>query len=168
MIVADVMCRCPVIVSPQRSCRDALSIADEQGAHFLLAVADGDLLGVLRTCELRRARRRAPVAHSARAPLMTIMRQGSVLLAKRMLALSDVGCLVVVDAASRLQGTLTRAELSRAGLLSSDRGVDSCATCGAVHHLSFAQPDQPTLCCDCLESTVATGSWNDSTTAVEV
>jgi hypothetical protein len=168
MIVADVMCRLPVIVSPNRSCRDALAIAGTQGAHFLLAVADGALLGVLRTCELRRAGRGTHVAHSVRAPMMTIMAQDSIVLAKRMLALCNVGCLVVVDAAFRLQGTLTSAELSRAGLLSNHRGIDSCATCGAVDHLSFAQPDQPAMCCDCLDPIAAAGSRNDWTTAVEL
>lgn len=167
MIVADVMCHFPVVVSPKHSCRDALAIAVEQEAHFLLAVADNDLLGVLRICELRRASQRAHVAYCVRAPVMTIMQQDSVVLAKRILDLSNVGCLVVVDAASRLQGTLTRTELSRAGLLSKDRGVDSCATCGAVDHLSVAQADQPAFCCDCLDSISIGGNWGDSTPTVE-
>jgi signal-transduction protein with cAMP-binding, CBS, and nucleotidyltransferase domain len=163
VIVADVMCHFPVIMSPTRSCGDALAIAAEQGTHFLLAVAGDDLLGVLQICELRRASLRAPVGRGARAPVMTIMRQDSVVSAKRILALSNVGCLVVVDAASRLQGTLTRAELYRAGLLSSERGVDSCATCGAVEHLSVAQADEPAFCCDCLDSISLVSNWSDST-----
>jgi CBS-domain-containing membrane protein len=167
MIAADVMCHFPVIVSPTHSCRDALAIAAERGAHFLLAVAGDDLLGVLRICELRRASQREEVTYSVRAPVMTIMRQDSVALAKRMLALSNVGCLVVVDTACRLQGTLTRVELSRAGLLSSERGVDSCASCGSVEHLSVTQPDQPAFCCDCIDSTSTVGNWDDSVPTVE-
>lgn len=168
MIVADVMCRFPLIVSPNLSCRDALAIAGEQAAHFLLAVAGDDLLGVLRICELRRASQRARVKHSVRAPMMTILQQDSVVLAKRMLALSSVGCLIVVDAASRLQGTLTRTELSLAGVLSSERGVDSCATCGAVTHLSMAQADQPAFCCECLDSISLVSNWDDATPTVDL
>jgi CBS-domain-containing membrane protein len=167
MIVADVMCPFPVIVSPRVSCHDALAIAEEQGAHFLLSVAGDDLLGVLRACDLKRVSQRAQVTCCVRPPVMTIMRQDSLALAKRMLALSDLGCLVVVDTASRLQGTLTRAELSRAGLLSGNRGVDSCARCGAVEHLSVMQADQPALCCHCLDSVSLVGSWDDSTPTVE-
>jgi CBS-domain-containing membrane protein len=167
MIVADVMCHFPVIVSPQRSCGDALAIAAEQGAHFLLAVAGDDLLGVLQVCELKRASLRTKVEHCLRAPLMTIKRQDSVVSAKRMLGLGNVGCLVVVDSASRLQGTLTRVDLARAGVLSGDRGVDSCATCGSVVHLSAAHADQPAFCCDCLDSISAVSAWGDSTPTVE-
>jgi signal-transduction protein with cAMP-binding, CBS, and nucleotidyltransferase domain len=167
MIVADVMCRCPVIVSPRRSCADALAIAAEQGTHFLLAVAGDDLLGVLQVCELRRANQRTSVEHLLREPVMTLKRQDSVLSAKRMLTVANVGCLVVVDSASRLQGTLTRAELARAGVLSSDRGVDSCATCGSVVHLTAALMDQPAFCCDCLDSISLVSAWGDSTPTVE-
>jgi CBS domain-containing protein len=168
MIVSDVMCHFPLIVSPKRSCGDALAIAAEQGAHFLLAVAGDDLRGVLRICELKLASPSADVEQSVRAPMLTIRRQDSIVLAKRMLALSNVGCLVVVDSGSRLQGILTRTELSRAGLLSSERGVDSCATCGAVDHLSVAHAGEPAFCCDCLDSISTISNWGDSTPTVDL
>jgi hypothetical protein len=168
MIVSDVMCHFPLIVSPKLACGDALAIAAEQGAHFLLAVAGDDLRGVLRICELKLASQWAHVEHSVRAPVVTIRRQDSIALAKRLLALSNVGCLVVVDSGSRLQGTLTRTELSRAGLLSSERGVDSCATCGAVEHLSVAHAGEPAFCCDCLDAITIVSNWGDSTPTADL
>lgn len=155
MIVAEVMSRFPVIVSPRLSCGDALSVATEREAHFLLAVAGDELLGVLRACDLKKSSPSARVDLSARVPVMTIAKNDSIFLAKRMLALGGAGCLVVVDDASCLQGTLTRADLSRAGLLSRERGVDSCAACGGIDHLIFASADQPALCCECADNVAA-------------
>jgi hypothetical protein len=151
MIVAEVMWRFPVIVSPHLPCGEALAIAEEQGTHFLLAVGGDELFGVLRACDLRKASRSARVASAARAPIMSVTPGESVVLAKRMLTLGGAGCLVVVDDAACLQGTLTREDLARFGLLSRERGVDSCAACGDIHHLVFAGADQPTLCCECVE-----------------
>ncbi len=151
MIVAELMSRFPVIVSPALSCGEALSIADERAAHFLLAVAGDELLGVVRSCDLRKSSPSARVARAIRAPIMPIARTDLVHLAKRLLTLGGAGCLVVVDDASCLQGTLTRDDLARAGLLSGGRGVDSCAACGAAGHLLFTSADQPAFCCECLE-----------------
>ena len=156
MIVAEAMSRFPVIVSPDLSCADALAVADEQAAHFLLAVGGDELLGVLRSCDLRKSSPSARVARAIRAPVIPIARTDSVVVARRMLTLGGAGCLVVVDNTSCLQGILTREDLSRAGLLSGERGVDCCAACGAVRHLIFAGADQPALCCECLD--VATTS----------
>lgn len=151
MIVAEAMYRFPVIVSPNLPCADALAIADEQGTHFLLAVAGDELVGVLRACELRKASPSARVVRTAHAPIMSVTMNESVVLAKRMLTLGGAGCLVVVDDAGCLKGTLTREDLSRAGLLSGQRGVDCCAACGDIHHLVFSCADQPALCCECLD-----------------
>lgn len=151
MIVAEAMYRFPVIVSPNLPCADALAIAEEQGTHFLLAVSGDELVAVLRVCDLRKASPSARVVRTGRAPIMSVTLTESVVLAKRMLTLGGAGCLVVVDDAGCLKGTLTRDDLSRAGLLSGQRGVDCCAACGDIQHLVFAGADQPALCCDCLD-----------------
>lgn len=152
MIVAEAMSRFPVIVSPDLSCADALAIADEQATHFLLAVGGDELLGILRSCDLRKASPSARVARAMRAPVMPVARTDSVLVAKRMLTLGGAGCLVVVDDTSCLQGILTGEDLARAGLLSRERGVDCCAACGAFRHVILASADQPALCCECLDA----------------
>jgi CBS-domain-containing membrane protein len=167
LIVEDVMCHAPVIVGAKNTCREALAIASERAIHFLLAVADDELLGVLQVCELRRAGQRTHVQDCVHPPLITITQRDSVMLARRMLALSDVGCLIVVDAASRLRGTLTREELAHAGLLSTARGVDSCAGCGGVEHLSVARMEQPALCCDCRDNMDMARTWDELTPTVE-
>lgn len=151
MIVAEAMSRFPVIVSPALSCGEALTIAEEQAVHFLLAVAGDELLGVVRSCDLKKSSPSARVARAIRAPIMPISRTDSVHVAKRMLTLGGAGCLVVVDDTSCLQGMLTSEDLARAGLLSGGRGVDSCAACGAATHLLFTGADQPAFCCECLE-----------------
>src|SRR5687767_434562 len=117
MIVADAMWRFPVIVSSDLPCGEALAIAEERGTHFLLAVSDGELFGVLRACDLRKSSPSTRVARAARAPTMAVTPGESVVLAKRMLTLGGAGCLVVVDDAACLQGTLTREDLSRVELL---------------------------------------------------
>jgi hypothetical protein len=157
MIVAEAMCRFPVIVSPDLPCGDALVIAEERATHFLLAVGGDELVGVLRACDLRKCSPSARVARSARAPIMSIARTDSVVLAKRMLTLGGAGCLVIVDDDACLQGTLTREDLSRAGLLSGGRGVDSCAACGGICHLVFSGADRPALCCECLDRAALSG-----------
>jgi len=151
MIVADAMCRFPVIVGSQLPCGDALAIAEERRTHFLLVVGGDELFGVLRVCELRKSSPSTRVARAARAPIMSVAPGESVILAKRMLTLGGAGCLVVVDDDACLQGTLTREDLSRVGLLSAERGVDCCASCGDIHHLVVAGAGQPALCCECLD-----------------
>ncbi|HYQ14571.1 MAG TPA: CBS domain-containing protein [Polyangiaceae bacterium] len=152
MIVADMMCRFPVIVSPDISCARALSIAEEHGSHFLLAVDANDLLGVLRSCDLKRAHPATRAGRTIHGPVMPIGVTDSLTLATRMLTLGGAGCLVVVDDDSCLHGIVTRQDLFRVGVSAPERGVDCCAACGAQDHLIFGGIDQPAFCCGCLDT----------------
>src|SRR6185369_3549735 len=105
------MCCFPVIVSPDISCEEALTVAEGRGAHFLLAVDSSDLLGVLRTCDLRRANPTSRAGRNLHGPVMSIGASDSLKLATRMLTLGGAGCLVVVDDDSCLRGIVTRQDL---------------------------------------------------------
>jgi signal-transduction protein with cAMP-binding, CBS, and nucleotidyltransferase domain len=149
MIIADVMCRFPVIVSPGISCQQALELAEERGSHFLLAVDESDLLGVIRACDLKRANPNSRVGHRLHGPVMSIGASDSLKLGARMLTLGGAGCLIVVDDDSCLRGIVTRQDLFSAG---AERGLDCCAACGGSQHLIFTGGDRPAFCCECLDS----------------
>jgi len=151
MRVKDAMCRFPSIVSPHMPCGDALAISKNRDEHFLLAVAGERLVGVARACDLRKAKRDAPVADSLRAPVLTIADVDAVTLAERMLTLISGGCLVVLDEPGALVGILTYEDLGRVGALSLPAAGRHCAFCGHLQHLLFRDFAEPPICCTCLE-----------------
>lgn len=149
MIVEEVMCRRPMLVSSDQPCDKALTMAEHDGVHFLLVVNGEDLSGVVRACDLRKSIPSQAVGYLATPSLTTIVKTEPLVAAKRLLSLAQVACLTVIDEHSRLQGTLTREDLTRAGIQFSERGVNCCAACGAVHHLIVEGAGRPALCCDC-------------------
>lgn len=151
MLVKDVMCRFPTIVSPRMPCGDALAISKSREEHFLLAVAGDRLVGVARACDLRKANRDAPVADSLRAPVLTIADADAVTLAERMLTLISGGCLVVLDEPGALVGILTYEDLGRQGATSLPAAGRRCGFCGHPQHLLFRGVAEPPICCQCIE-----------------
>lgn len=151
MLVKDAMCRFPTIVSPRMPCGEALAISKSRDEHFLLAVAGERLVGVARACDLRKAKRGAPVADSLRAPVLTIGDVDAVTLAERMLTLISGGCLVVLDEPGAMVGILTYEDLGRVGALSLPAAGRRCALCGYSQHLLFRDVAEPPICCRCLE-----------------
>ena len=152
MIVEQIMCRFPVIVDAERTTSDALALAIARQTHFMLAVCDQQLLGVLRVCDLKRCTPNTSAGRNARLPIMTIAASDTVAFAERMLTLGGTGCLIVVDPDCRVEGTVSRKDLLRAGIGLGERGVDCCAACGAVCHLIFTDTESPALCCECHEA----------------
>jgi hypothetical protein len=151
MVVRRWMSRFPVILGPRLPCRDALGIALENAAHFMLVIDGDQLLGVARVCDLRKADADDTVRRSLRVPVVTIGERDSIELAHRLLTRTGGGCLVVVSGTGSLTGILTCEDLSRAAVPTPARAPARCGLCGAGQHLIFLEPDEPVFCCSCIE-----------------
>lgn len=151
-VVSEVMSTRPVMVKSNEHVADVVHTAEREQSHFVLVLADVELVGVASICELKRFRRNDPVGRYARTPLVALEQNDPVDLALRLITSFWTGCVVVVDSSGIVCGTITRPDLIFARLLPEVRGVNSCMTCASSEHLLASDIGQTAFCCECLEA----------------
>jgi CBS domain-containing protein len=143
--VSTVMSRDPVYVPPEATVRSASSLVAQQKSNHLIVSDNGNIVGILCTCDLERARGDTLVSQCMRAPVVTV--QGGTLVddAAELMREKSVGSLPVL-AGNLVLGIVTRSDLVRAGVPGASIGT-ACATCGSEQHRRSETP----FCAECLE-----------------
>jgi predicted transcriptional regulator len=151
-LVADLMSRDAVVVRSADHAGFARGLAAEHGVHHLLVVDGHELVGITCLCDLDWAFEDDSVARRMRTSLGSARPRDSIAHAASAMIESGLACLPVLGDSGELVGVLTRSDLRRRGVLPGERGVDSCAACGAEHcSLAANCPDAPVFCLDCLD-----------------
>ena len=95
-VVSEVMTTAVVAVPPGASVESARRSGEEAGAHHLLVVDEGTLVGILCTCDLDEAEPGSAVSDCMSVPVMTIRPDQSLAAAVATMADFEVGCLPVL------------------------------------------------------------------------
>jgi acetoin utilization protein AcuB len=114
-LVSDAMTRALVTVAPDEEAGEARRLAEATGAHHVLVLDSGNLVGILCLCDLEDSDPATAVSESMSVPVLTIRADASLAEAADSMRECGVGCLPVVMG-GLLLGILTDAELSSAGL----------------------------------------------------
>jgi len=114
-LVSDAMSRALVTVAPDEDMGGARRLAEATGAHHILVLDSGNLVGILCLCDLEDADPATAVSEYMSVPVLTVRADATLVEAADSLRECEVGCLPVV-AGGLLLGVLTDAELSSAGL----------------------------------------------------
>ncbi|MBI2895746.1 MAG: CBS domain-containing protein [Deltaproteobacteria bacterium] len=142
------MSRSLVTVAPATAAQEAQRVADVCRIRHLLVVEEGELRGVLCTCDLRHTSPDAPVSERMSTPPVTVARSAPAALAAGLMRHHGIGCLPVLDE-GRLVGVITRRDVG--DLLAKERREDDrCTYCGGEHHVRPGRYGLPT-CLDCGE-----------------
>jgi predicted transcriptional regulator len=142
-----VMSRPLVVLQALDTVSDALTKAREQRVHHFPVYGNGQLLGMLCTCDLQEAGLEQPVAEIMR-PAVTIPASRSAADAALLMKAADVGSVLVLDWNGRACGIVTRGDLNgepAEAILEDCR----CECCGTAHHLHRYEGRQ--LCFSCRE-----------------
>jgi predicted transcriptional regulator len=139
----------PVItIEPEARAANVLALARAHGVHHFPIVAQGKLVGIVCTCDLRNLDSDAHVLQVAWRHVVTLPPHGSLGDAARLMALQGVGSIVVLDT-SGVRGIVTRDDLARADAQLAQLLLEArCASCGAHHHLRPG-PEGQCICQDC-------------------
>jgi CBS domain-containing protein len=129
--VAELMTWALEIAEPGTTCQRARSVCAARAVHHLPVVEGGILVGIVCTCDLRKAAPDAPLGKHMRSPVVTIRPDAPTWDAHGTMKSSDVGALPVLYHGF-LIGIVTAGDLERAGLTSTRK---HCALCGARHHV---------------------------------
>lgn len=113
-LVSDAMSRALVAVAPDEEMGEARRLAEATGAHHILVLDSGNLVGILCLCDLEDSEPSTAVSECMSVPVLTIRADASLAEAADDMRECEVGCLPVVMGGLIL-GILTDAELSRAG-----------------------------------------------------
>ncbi len=114
-LVSEAMTTAAVPVAPDLAVEEARRLAEEKGAHHLLVIDEGTLVGILCRCDLDEAESGAQVSDCMSVPVMTIRPDQSLAAAAATMADFEVGCLPVVTGGLIL-GLISEEELARAGV----------------------------------------------------
>ncbi len=109
--VADAMSRRVAAVAVDASMGEARRVADASGAHHVVVLDDGELVGVLCTCDVASAAAGAAVSDHMSVPVLTVRPETPLADAAETMRECDVGCLPVL-AGTRLVGILSDRELA--------------------------------------------------------
>jgi CBS domain-containing protein len=144
----DHFMKAPVrVLGPNVSVIEALQLAEDAGVHHLPIVENGEIMGLVCTCDLEDVDLKLPVRHIPRGPAATIARGASVGDAVLSMAQRGIGSLLVTEG-NQVVGIVTREDLSKAGVEVDDTPGFRCVSCGSVKHLK-SEGDKGTLCLDC-------------------
>lgn len=116
-MVSEAMTTAVATVPPDLAAEGARRLADETGAHHLLVLDEGTLVGILCRCDLEEAEPGSAVSDCMSVPVMTIRPDQSLAAAVAIMADFEVGCLPVV-AGGLILGLVSEEELARAGAAS--------------------------------------------------
>jgi acetoin utilization protein AcuB len=114
-LVSDAMSRAVVTVAPDEETGEARRLAEATGAHHILVLDSGNLIGILCLCDLEDSEPTTAVSEYMSVPVLTIRADASLAEAAESMRECGVGCLPVVMGGLIL-GMLSDAELSVAGL----------------------------------------------------
>jgi acetoin utilization protein AcuB len=146
--VSGLMSRRPLCVRSGTLVREALAVAREHGIEHLLVTESDNIVGLVCTCDLARARSDARVTSCMKSPVVTIDGAATLRRAAEEMHSRRVGSLPVT-AGNLLVGIVTRTDLKRAGV-PEDLFLSPCISCGSTHHLS-PRGETVSFCMDCLE-----------------
>lgn len=113
---------------------------------------DSPLVGVLCGCDMDGADPDAPVGTVMSSCPLFVGPAARLAEAAETIERYGVGALPVLSLDGRLVGVVTRSDLRRHGALPGQRGVDSCASCGAIHSLSPRGVNDVCFCKSCWEA----------------
>lgn len=113
-LVSDAMSRALVTVAPDVEMGEARRLADATGAHHILVLDAGNLVGILCLCDLEDVDPSISVSEYMSVPVLTVRADASLAEAADSMRECGVGCLPVVMG-GLLLGVLTDADLVRAG-----------------------------------------------------
>lgn len=147
--VSSIMRRRPPSVRPANRVRDALALAREHEVEHILVVESDNVVGIVCTCDLSRARPDTAVSACMKASVVTVDGVTTLREAGDLMRSRRVGCLPVT-AGRLLMGIVTRSDLKRAGVPDDLCGA-VCASCGSRHHLGASAGGASPFCIDCLE-----------------
>lgn len=143
-----VMSRPLVVLQAFDRVSEALSIAREHHVHHFPVYGNGQLLGMLCTCDLQEAGLDQPVAEVMR-PAVTIPASRSACDAALLMKAADVGSVLVLDWNGRACGIVTRGDLNGEQPAEAILEDCRCECCGTTHHLHRYEGRQ--LCFSCRE-----------------
>lgn len=146
--LSTVMSRPLVVLQALDTVSEALSIAREQHMHHFPVYGNGQLLGMLCTCDLQEAGPDQPVAEVIR-PAVTIPASRSASDAALLMKAADVGSVLVLDWNGRACGIVTRGDLNGEPPAEAILEDCRCECCGTTHHLHRYEGRQ--LCFSCRE-----------------
>jgi predicted transcriptional regulator len=106
-----VMSRPLVVLQALDTVSEALAIARERHVHHFPVYGNGQLIGMLCTCDLQEASLEQPVAEVMR-PAVTIPASRSASDAALLMKAADVGSVLVLDWNGRACGIVTRGDLN--------------------------------------------------------
>jgi predicted transcriptional regulator len=139
-----------ITAEPQLTVAAALSFVHEHQIHHLPLVKDGELLGLVCTCDLYEARPEQQLGEVMKSPPVTLDLNATALDAAEAMEARSVGSVVVVEGA-RAVGIVTRGDLlERAPGVSDVLSLQRCECCGLTRHLRTNRFEQ-TLCIYCDE-----------------
>lgn len=148
--VAEFMSRSIIGVEESTSVETALSLAASNGVHHFPVMRQGQLAGLVCTCELDDAPLRAKVSERMRTGLVTVPPDATAELAVQLMKEHRVGSVLVLDGGA-VRGVVTRDDLVRVcGEDESFQGECRCASCGSRQHLRGG-PGGQELCADCMD-----------------
>lgn len=124
-LVSEAMSTAVVAVGPGVAVEAARGLARRSGAHHLLVIDEGTLVGVLCGCDLDEADPGWEVSDCMSVPVMTIRPDASLAAAAATMADFEVGCLPVV-AGRRVLGMLSEEDLARAGVAAAPPAAGRC------------------------------------------
>jgi CBS domain-containing protein len=149
MLVSELVQSSPVTIAAKTSAENALRVATERSAHYLLVV-DGaqELVGVVCVCELSEALAADAVARRMRPPAFVAL-EDALDQVEAVMQQCGTGCVVVLDDDGVLRGVLTHDALRR-GL--GREAEPACFLCGSTENLKVAHcVEAPRFCAVCLE-----------------
>ncbi len=123
-VVSEAMTTALVTVAPDVSVEAARRRGEMAGAHHLLVLDEGTLVGILCRCDLDEAEPGSVVSDCMSVPVMTIRPDQSLAAAVATMADFEIGCLPVV-AGGLILGLLSEEELDRAGAIAA-RSAGRC------------------------------------------
>jgi CBS domain-containing protein len=143
-----VMSRPLVVLQAFDTVSEALATAREHHVHHFPVYGNGQLIGMLCTCDLQEASPEQPVAEVMR-PAVTIPASRSAADAALLMKAADVGSVLVLDWDGRACGIVTRGDLNGEQPAEAILEDCRCECCGTTHHLHRYEGRQ--LCFSCRE-----------------
>jgi acetoin utilization protein AcuB len=113
-LVYEAMTTAVLAVAPDQAVEDARRLAKERGAHHLLVLDEGALVGILCRCDLEEAAPGSPVSDCMSVPVETVRPDATLSTAVATMADLEVGCLPVV-AGGLVLGMLSEEDVRAGG-----------------------------------------------------